>query len=193
MSSLLFRAVGQRHLAEGVVQKHSGQQQHADDQAGPVAVKVGVVDALGHDGECDGAKDDADHRAESAGQQNTAHNHSNNGIEDVGLPARHLCRIEKDGLAHADKRSARGRDDEERDGHARRRNTGIARCDTVPTHGENPIAVFRVVYKKDVGCGSRQPPGDDDLELLAEVQVSKNGFGKCRSLDGDTGCSGDDD
>ena len=102
----LLRAVGERHLAEGVVHQHGEQQQDADDQARPVGVEVGEVDALVHDREGQRAEDDADDRAEAAGQEHAADHDRDDGVEDVGHAARDLRGVVEDRLAHADEGGA---------------------------------------------------------------------------------------
>ena len=68
LGPFLLRRIGQRHFSEGIVHQDRNQKQYPDDQAGPVAIKIGVVDALVHHSKGDGAKEDADHRAKAAGQ-----------------------------------------------------------------------------------------------------------------------------
>ena len=56
LASLLLRRIGERHDTEGVVHQHCQKQHDADDEARPVAVKGGEINALIDDGEGDGEK-----------------------------------------------------------------------------------------------------------------------------------------
>ena len=102
-------SVEQRHVAERVVHEHGDEKQDPDDEARPVGVEAGVVDALVDDRECERAEDDADDRAVSAGQQHAADDHRDDRVEDERLARRHLGAVVEDRLAHADEGGARGR------------------------------------------------------------------------------------
>ena len=96
-------------LAERVVHEHGEQQQDADDQAGPVGVEAGVVDALVDDREGEGAEDDADDRAVAAGQQHAADDDRDDRVEDERLPGGDLGAVVEDRLATADEGGAERR------------------------------------------------------------------------------------
>ena len=122
-------------MAERVVHQNGGQQQNTDDQARPVAVKVGVVDALVDNGEGDGAEENTDDGTKATGQQHATDNNRDDGVENERLPAANCGRVKQDGLAHADKSGRRCGKHKEYDGHAVCGNAGIAR-----THRSPPMA-----------------------------------------------------
>ena len=76
-------------------------------------VEVGEVDALADDGEGQRAEDDADHRAEAAGQEHAADHDRDDRVEDERHAAGHLRGVVEDRLAHADEGGA-GRGEDER-------------------------------------------------------------------------------
>src|SRR5208282_6029604 len=166
--SLLLLGIGERHLAERVVHEHRSQKKRADDDAAEVRIERREIDALIHHREGDGADDDPDDGAKSAGQKHAANDDAHDRIEDERLPAHHLRALVGHGLAHAQKCCAEAADHEERDGQTLGRNAGVARAHTVPAERVDPIAEGRDVQQVGHDRDDRKPPGDGDLEHVVD-------------------------
>src|SRR5208283_5275724 len=166
--SLLLAGIGERHLAERVVRQHRSEQKRADDDASEVRIERREIDALIHHREGDGAEDDPDDGAESARQKHAANDDAHDRIEDERLPAHDLRALIGHGLAHAQKCCAEATHHEERDGQTLGRNAGVARAHTVPAERVDPIPEGRDVQQVGHDRDDREPPGDGDLEHVAD-------------------------
>ena len=168
------------------------QQQNADDEAGPVGIEAGVVDALVDDGEGQRAQHNAEHRTVSASQKHAPDDHRDDGVENVRLPGGNLCAVVENGLGQADESRAHAAAHEKQDGHTLGRDPGVARADLVAAHRKDPVAVVRIVQDEAEDDRSGDPPEDGHLKRAAD-ELPQQKLGLWAGLDRDARGSGQDD